>query len=142
MHQILKQETTGPPEALQQQDPFDRNSARSAHRRGSPCAYRPNSLALTHRTKINLSTIRAGQRLGIKEVDDGIWLVSFMHYDPGYFDFEQRILQTSTNRSVGGCHPCLRYKLTYVYGSDNDEWWARQDSNLRPDRYERSALTN
>ena len=22
------------------------------------------------------------------------------------------------------------------------EWWARQDSNLRPDRYERSALTN
>ena len=21
-------------------------------------------------------------------------------------------------------------------------WWARQDSNLRPDRYERSALTN
>ena len=23
----------------------------------------------------------AGQKLGIKEVDDGIWLVSFMHYD-------------------------------------------------------------
>jgi len=23
----------------------------------------------------------------------------------------------------------------------NDHWWARQDSNLRPDRYERSALT-
>ncbi len=22
------------------------------------------------------------------------------------------------------------------------EWWARQDSNLQPDRYERSALTN
>ena len=22
------------------------------------------------------------------------------------------------------------------------EWWARQDSNLRPDRYERPALTN
>jgi hypothetical protein len=25
---------------------------------------------------------------------------------------------------------------------ENKEWWARQDSNLRPDRYERSALTN
>lgn len=22
------------------------------------------------------------------------------------------------------------------------KWWARQDSNLQPDRYERSALTN
>jgi hypothetical protein len=24
------------------------------------------------------------QKLGIKEVDEGIWLVSFMHYDLGY----------------------------------------------------------
>jgi hypothetical protein len=31
---------------------------------------------------------------GIKEVDDGIWLVSFMHYDLGYIDLEQRTLQT------------------------------------------------
>jgi hypothetical protein len=40
---------------------------------------------------------RAGQRLGIKEVDDGIWLVSFMHYDLGYIDLEQRTLQTIDN---------------------------------------------
>ncbi len=32
-----------------------------------------------HRKKMNISTVMAGQRLGIKEVDDGIWLVSFMH---------------------------------------------------------------
>ena len=25
--------------------------------------------------------------------------------------------------------------------SDMNEWWAREDSNLQPDRYERSALT-
>jgi hypothetical protein len=31
----------------------------------------------------------AGQRLGIKEVEDGIWLVSFMRYDLGYIDPEQ-----------------------------------------------------
>jgi len=31
-----------------------------------------------HRKKINISTALAGQRLGIKEVDDGIWLVTFM----------------------------------------------------------------
>jgi transposase InsO family protein len=36
-----------------------------------------------HRKKINVSTVLAGQRLAIKEVDDGIWLISFMHYDLG-----------------------------------------------------------
>jgi transposase InsO family protein len=50
-----------------------------------------------HRKKINISTVLAGQRLGIKEVDDGIWLVSFMHYDLGYIDLEQRTLQTIDN---------------------------------------------
>jgi hypothetical protein len=49
------------------------------------------------RKKINLSTVLAGQRLGIKEVDDGIWLVTFMHYDLGYIDLEQRTLQTIDN---------------------------------------------
>ncbi len=39
----------------------------------------------------------AGQKLGIKEVDDGIWLVSFMHYDLGYIDLEQKTLQTIDN---------------------------------------------
>jgi transposase InsO family protein len=50
-----------------------------------------------HRKKINISTVLAGQRLGIKEVDDGIWLVSFMQYDLGYIDLEQRTLQTIDN---------------------------------------------
>ena len=38
--------------------------------------------------KINLSTVFAGQNVGIKQTDDRIWLVSFMHYDLGYFDDE------------------------------------------------------
>ena len=50
-----------------------------------------------HRKKINISTALAGQRLGIKEVDDGIWLVTFMRYDLGYIDLEQRTLQTIDN---------------------------------------------
>jgi hypothetical protein len=49
------------------------------------------------RKKINVSTVLAGQRLGITEVDDGIWLVSFMRYDLGYIDLEQRTLQTIDN---------------------------------------------
>jgi transposase InsO family protein len=47
--------------------------------------------------KINISTALAGQKLGIKEVDEGIWLVSFMRYDLGYIDLEQRTLQTIDN---------------------------------------------
>jgi transposase InsO family protein len=50
-----------------------------------------------HRKKINISIVLAGQKLGIKEVDEGIWLVSFMHYDLGYIDLEQRTLQTIDN---------------------------------------------
>ncbi len=50
-----------------------------------------------HRKKINVSTVMAGQKLGIKEVDDGIWIVSFMHYDLGYIDLEQKTLQTVEN---------------------------------------------
>lgn len=36
--------------------------------------------------KINLSRCFAGHDVGIREVDDKIWLVSFMDYDLGYFD--------------------------------------------------------
>ena len=50
-----------------------------------------------HRKRINISTVLAGQKLGIKEVDEGIWLVSFMHYDLGYFDLEQKTLQPLDN---------------------------------------------
>jgi len=50
-----------------------------------------------HRKKINISTVLAGQRVGIKEVDDGIWIVSFMQYDLGYIDLEQKTLQPLDN---------------------------------------------
>ena len=58
---------------------------------------------------LKLSTALAGQKLGIKEVDEGIWVVSLMQYDLGYFDLEQKTLQPSTARSPRDCHPCLRY---------------------------------
>jgi hypothetical protein len=49
-----------------------------------------------HRKRID-STVLAGQKLGIKEVDEGIRLVSFMHYDLEYFDLEQKTLQPLDN---------------------------------------------
>jgi putative transposase len=49
------------------------------------------------RQKINLSTVFAGQNVGVKEVADQIWLVSFMHYDLGYFDHETCRLESADN---------------------------------------------
>jgi hypothetical protein len=42
-------------------------------------------------------TVMAGQRLGLREIDDGIWLVSFIAYDLGYIDLEQKSLQPIDN---------------------------------------------
>ena len=50
-----------------------------------------------YRKKINLSKSLAGQAVGIREVDDGIWLVSFMCYDLGYIDLEEKTLQPLEN---------------------------------------------
>ena len=36
--------------------------------------------------KIGLSKVFAGQNIGIRQVEDRIWLASFMDYDLGYFD--------------------------------------------------------
>jgi transposase InsO family protein len=50
-----------------------------------------------YRKKINLSKSLAGQAVGVTEVDSGIWLVSFMDYDLGYIDLEERTLQPLDN---------------------------------------------
>ena len=40
------------------------------------------------------------------------WIVSFMNYDLGYIDLEQKALHLWTTRSARGCHLCLRYDLS------------------------------
>ena len=50
-----------------------------------------------YRKKINLSVTLAGQAVGVKEVEEGIWMVSFMHYDLGYIDLEEKTLQPLAN---------------------------------------------
>ena len=49
------------------------------------------------RRKINLSQVFAGQTVGVRQVDDHIWLASFMHYDLGYFDDETCRLEPIAN---------------------------------------------
>lgn len=50
-----------------------------------------------YRKKINLSVSLAGQAVGVREVEEGIWLVTFMDYDLGYIDLEEKTLQPLHN---------------------------------------------
>jgi putative transposase len=47
--------------------------------------------------KINFGPVFAGQAVGLKEVHDDIWLVTFMDYDLRYFDLETRVLEPLDN---------------------------------------------
>ena len=47
--------------------------------------------------KVNLSHVFAGQNVGVTQVGDRIWLVSFMQYDLGYFDDETCRLEPIEN---------------------------------------------
>jgi putative transposase len=47
--------------------------------------------------KVNLSQVFAGQQVGVRQVDEHIWLVTFMHYDLGYFDDETCRLEPIEN---------------------------------------------
>ncbi len=49
------------------------------------------------RRKINLSHVFAGQKVGIKEVAEKIWVVTFMDYDLGFFDQEAGRVECAQN---------------------------------------------
>jgi hypothetical protein len=61
-----------------------------------------------NRKKINLSQVFAGQTVGIKQVDDRIWLASFMDYDLGYFDDETCTLEPLYHVSGMNCNLCVQ----------------------------------
>jgi hypothetical protein len=42
------------------------------------------------RKKININTALAGQDIGVKEIGDGVWLITFMNYDLGFFDLNNK----------------------------------------------------
>ena len=47
--------------------------------------------------KVNLSHFFAGQNVGVTQVDERIWLVTFMQHDWGYFDDETCRLEPIQN---------------------------------------------
>ncbi len=59
-----------------------------------------------HRKEINISTVLAGQRLGIKEVNDGIWLVSFML-------FRFRLCRLGAKNTANHRHPIRHEGVTF-----------------------------
>ena len=50
--------------------------------------------------KFNFSTVFAGQTIGIREIADQVWLVSFMDFDLGFFDNERDRVEPSPNPFV------------------------------------------
>jgi putative transposase len=50
-----------------------------------------------HARKVNCSQVLAGQKVGITQVGERVWLVTFMHYDLGYFDDETCRLEPIQN---------------------------------------------
>ena len=47
--------------------------------------------------KVNLSQVFAGQNVGVTQVGERLWLVTFMQYDLGYFDDETCRLEPIDN---------------------------------------------
>ena len=83
-----------------------RDRCRRRHRRlydrADRCSHREPAAGdvecrVAHVSKINLSTVFAGQNVGVKQVSDRIWLVSFMQYDLGFFDDETSRLEPAQN---------------------------------------------
>jgi putative transposase len=50
-----------------------------------------------HGRKVNLSHVFAGQNVGVTQVGERVWLVTFMRYDLGYFDDETCRLEPIDN---------------------------------------------
>lgn len=96
--------TLRPHEALAMQTPASRYAASPHPFAGLPELAYPfhdldvvamsNGAIALHGRSVAISSVFAGQRLGLREVDTDVWLVSFMHYDLGYIDLEACVLQT------------------------------------------------
>jgi putative transposase len=86
------------------------------------------------RRKINLSTVFAGQNVGIKQVSDKVWLVSFMQYDLGFFDHETGRITSAENPFGAKVLPMCpaRYKtLPMCSERTGNFWWPGRELNPR-----------
>ena len=89
----------------------------AARRLRATCSSQASGTLRTHcgrirykRRKINLSQVFAGQDVGVKQVSDRIWLVTFMDYELGYVDDETCRLEPIANPFWPKCYLCARNK--------------------------------
>ena len=84
--------------------------------------------------KINLSKVFAGIEIGIRQVEDKIWLASFLQYDIGFFD-------TLSARFEPADNPFGSKVVTYVLSTNcylcvrtgpEENWRTLRESNPRP----------
>jgi hypothetical protein len=126
---VTEYNTERPHQALNMQCPAECYTASPRPHKGLPdldYTFHEKTVTVTicgricfNRRKINLSQVFAGQKVGIKQVSDRIWLVTFMDYDLGYFDdmeWRMKPLENPFGRKVfthvSGIirNPCLRYR--------------------------------
>ena len=60
---------------------------------------------------MTVSQVFAGQLVGVRQVSERIWVVTFMDYDLGYFDNETCRREPIAIRLARKCYPCLRNDL-------------------------------
>ena len=58
------------------------------------------ALAFWLRQPLIIAFIFAGQTVGIREVEEQIWLVSFLNYDLGFFDKDEGRVEPAPNPFV------------------------------------------
>ena len=78
------------------------------------------------RRKINLSRVFAGELVGLREVDDQVWLVSFLDFDLGFFDQDEGRVEPAQNPF--GPEKVLTMSPEWT----EFKWHAGRDSNPRP----------
>jgi putative transposase len=88
--------TERPHQALEMKFPSELYTSSPRPYKGAPelnYPFHDRTVTITHcgricigTMKIHFSTVFDGQDVGLLEVQDGIWLVSFLDYDLGYFD--------------------------------------------------------
>jgi putative transposase len=106
-HQALDRKV---PAAVYTRLPADVSGPRGAH-----LPYHDATITVTHSgrlcflgRKVKLSQVFAGQHVGVAQVGERVWLVTFIHYDLGYFDDETGHLEPIDNRSLRRCYLCPR----------------------------------
>jgi hypothetical protein len=88
-----------------------------------------------HRKKINLSTVFAGQAVGIKEFEEGIWLVRFMNCDLGLHRSGGKNSAASRKTLLAQkCPGQTRIKMVGAKGFEPSTSWSRTSNQIHLSR--------